>query len=92
VGSAIVEFTKEQHAHDCKVTDVVEILGLGFKGFMDGKEILVGNAGLMKKYNIVFDAAIETIPFTVILVAINQKYADYFIIANELKEDAKGSN
>ena len=89
VGSAIVEFAKKQHIQDTNVTDVVEIAGLGLKGFVDGKEILLGNAALMKKYNIVFDAAIEAIPFTIILVAINQKYAGYFIIADELKEDAK---
>lgn len=89
VGSAIIEFAKEQHIQDTNVTDVVEIAGLGLKGFVDGKEILLGNAALMKKYNIVFDAAIEAIPFTIILVAINQKYAGYFIIADELKEDAK---
>ena len=70
-GLAIAEFAKQQYVEDCNVTDVLEIAGLGLKGFVDGKKIFVGNAALMKKYNILFDVAIETIPFTFILVAIN---------------------
>nr|WP_315208146.1 heavy metal translocating P-type ATPase [uncultured Flavobacterium sp.] len=88
VGSAIIEFAKEQ-AKDSIVTEVTEIAGLGLKGFVDGNEILVGNAKLMKNYNIAYDTEIDTIPFTIILVAVNQKYAGYFIIADEVKEDAK---
>ncbi|MGZ9736085.1 heavy metal translocating P-type ATPase [Flavobacterium sp. GNP002] len=88
VGSAIIEFAKEQ-AKDSIVTEVTEIAGLGLKGFVDGNEILVGNAKLMKNYNIAYDTEIDTIPFTIILVAVNQKYAGYFIIADEVKEDVK---
>ncbi|MFV8378084.1 heavy metal translocating P-type ATPase [Flavobacterium sp. LB3R33] len=88
VGSAIIEFAKEQ-AKDSIVTEVTEIAGLGLKGFVDGNEILVGNAKLMKNYNIAYDTEIDTIPFTILLVAVNQKYAGYFIIADEVKEDAK---
>ncbi|MFV8324001.1 heavy metal translocating P-type ATPase [Flavobacterium sp. LS2R12] len=88
VGSAIIEFAKEQ-AKDSIVTEVTEIAGLGLKGFVDGNEILVGNAKLMKNYNIAYDTEIDTIPFTIIVVAVNQKYAGYFIIADEVKEDAK---
>ncbi|MFV8365802.1 heavy metal translocating P-type ATPase [Flavobacterium sp. XS1P27] len=88
VGSAIIEFAKEK-AKDSIVTEVTEIAGLGLKGFVDGNEILVGNAKLMKNYNIAYDTEIDIIPFTIILVAVNQKYAGYFIIADEVKEDAK---
>ena len=88
VGSAIIEFAKEQ-AKDSIVSEVTEIAGLGLKGFVDGNEVLVGNAKLMKNYNIAYDTEIDTIPFTIILVAVNQKYAGYFSIADEVKEDAK---
>ncbi|MES2805482.1 MAG: heavy metal translocating P-type ATPase [Bacteroidota bacterium] len=88
VGSAIIEFAKDR-TKATSVTEVKEIPGLGLKGFVDGKEILVGNAKLMKNYNITYDAEIDAIPFTIILVAVNQKYAGYFIIADEVKEDAK---
>lgn len=91
VGSTIIEFAKK-HEKDSianEATEVMEIPGLGLKGFVDGKEILVGNAKLMKKYNITYDAEIDLIPYTTILVAINKKYAGYFSIADEVKEDAK---
>jgi Cd2+/Zn2+-exporting ATPase len=43
----------------------------------------------MVKFNITYDIEIDNSPFTIIVIAINQKYAGYFIIADEIKEDAK---
>ncbi|WP_417983315.1 heavy metal translocating P-type ATPase [Flavobacterium sp. LB1P71] len=88
VGSAIIEYARDI-VKDTTVTDVNEITGHGMKGLVDGKEILVGSAKLMKKFNISYDTEIDTIPFTIIVVALNQKYVGYFIIADEIKEDAK---
>lgn len=69
-------------------TNVEEVAGHGLKGIIDGKEILAGNAKLMKKYNISFPDEIEKLVDTVVLVAINNKYAGYITIADEIKEDA----
>ncbi len=88
VGTAIIEHAKGTEK-DSKVTDVEEIAGHGLKGKVDGNEILAGNIKLMKKYNISYDAEIDNTPFTIIVIAINQKYAGYFLIADEIKEDAK---
>jgi Cd2+/Zn2+-exporting ATPase len=88
VGSAIIEYAKDI-VKDTTVTEVEEIAGHGMKGLVDGKEILVGTAKLMKKFDISYDTEIDTIPFTIIVVALNQKYVGYFIIADEIKEDAK---
>jgi Cd2+/Zn2+-exporting ATPase len=88
VGSAIIEYAKDI-VKDTTVTEAHEIAGHGIKGLVDGKEILVGSAKLMRKFDISYDTEIDAIPFTIIVVAINQKYAGYFIIADEIKEDAK---
>ena len=88
VGTAIIEYAKGTEKN-ATVTDVEEIAGHGLKGKVDGKEILAGNAKLMKKFNISYDVEIDTTPFTIIVIAINQKYAGYFLIADEIKEDAK---
>ncbi|UPT71008.1 MAG: cadmium-translocating P-type ATPase [Flavobacterium sp. JAD_PAG50586_2] len=88
VGTAIIEHAKGTEKN-VTVTDVEEIAGHGLKGKVDGKEILAGNVKLMKKYNISYDAEIDNTPFTIIVIAINQKYAGYFLIADEIKEDAK---
>lgn len=88
VGTAIIEYAKgvEKNA---TVTDVEEIAGHGLKGTVDGNEILAGNVKLMKKFSISYDAEIDNTPFTIIVIAVNQKYSGYFIIADEIKEDAK---
>lgn len=88
VGTAIIEYAKGSKK-SVSVTDVEEIAGHGLKGKVDGNEILAGNVKLMKKFNISYDPEIDSTPFTIIVVAINQKYAGYFLIADEIKEDAK---
>ncbi|GEC72136.1 cadmium/zinc/cobalt-transporting ATPase [Flavobacterium flevense] len=88
VGTAIMEYAKGAEKN-ISVTDVEEIAGHGLKGKVDGNEILAGNVKLMKKFNISYNAEIENTPFTIIVIAINQKYAGYFLIADEIKEDAK---
>jgi Cd2+/Zn2+-exporting ATPase len=87
VGTAIVEYAKE--TRDLKVTDVEEIAGLGLKGKVNNAEIIVGNVKLMKRFNINYDSEIDNSPFTIIVVAINNVYSGYFLIADEIKEDAK---
>lgn len=88
VGTAIIDYAKGSEK-SVSVTDVEEIAGHGLKGKVDGNDILAGNVKLMTKFNIAYDTEIDTTPFTIIVVAINQKYAGYFLIADEIKEDAK---
>lgn len=88
VGTAIIEYAKGSEKN-ATVTDVEEIAGYGLKGIVDSKEILAGNVKLMKKFNITYDFQIDNSPFTIIVIAINQKYAGYFLISDEIKEDAK---
>ena len=88
VGSAIVAFANDNY-NEITVTDVSEIPGMGLKGRVNGNEIAVGSPKLMKKLDIDYDTELDTIPYTTIVVAFNQKYAGHFIIADEIKEDAK---
>ena len=50
---------------------------------------MAGNLKLLKKYNIDYDASLESKVETIVVVAIDNKYAGYFVIADEIKEDAK---
>jgi len=81
-----------QHAGDeiknSSIDNVEEISGHGLKGTIDGKEILAGNIKLLKKFKIVYDRAIESIAETIVVIAVNNKYAGYITIADEIKEDA----
>ena len=75
--------------NNVKIEQVEEISGHGLKGLIDGKEVLAGNTKLLRKFNISYDALIDKIGDTVVVIAIDQKYVGYFIIADEIKEDAK---
>ncbi len=71
------------------IGNVEEISGHGLKGTIEGKEILAGNLKLLKKFNIEYDTTIETVVETIVVIAVNNKYAGYITIADEIKEDAE---
>lgn len=81
-----------QHAGDViknsSIDKVEEISGHGLKGTIDGKDVLAGNLKLLKKFNIDFDKEIENIVETIVVIAVNNKYAGYITIADEIKDDA----
>lgn len=69
-----------------RITDVEEISGHGIIATVDGKKVMAGNIKLMKKMKIpYFDGEVIG---TVVHVAINDQYAGYIIIADELKKDS----
>ena len=88
VGTAIVEYAKGLD-NNLKVSEVEEIAGHGLKGKVNDTEIIVGNVKLMNKFNINYDLELDNSPFTIIVVAINNVYSGYFLIADEIKDDAK---
>lgn len=63
-----------------------EIAGQGISVNIDGKEVLVGNTGLMESRNIqCFDIKSNG---SVVYIAVNNKYAGSIVIADEVKKDA----
>lgn len=62
-----------------------EISGHGIKVKVKGKEVLAGNVKLMNKENIKFNLLDAS--GTVVHIAINNEYAGYIIISDEVKED-----
>jgi len=88
IASAIVHYAKDS-PKNTSVENVEEIAGHGLSGKIDGKNILAGNLKLLKKYNIDYDNSLENKVETIVVVAIDNKYAGYFLIADEIKEDAK---
>ncbi len=73
------------------ITEVEEIPGQGLKGNIDGKEVLAGNVKLLQKFYMPFDDAIQKVEDTIVVIAVDGKYAGYITIADEIKEDAKRS-
>ena len=87
IAKAILEYKAE--GADFEASNVSEIAGKGLKGTVNGKSILVGNEALMTANNITVLKETETIVESIVLVAIDNVFAGYVVIADELKEDAK---
>lgn len=86
IAKAITEYVKDFQGLD--IEQVEEISGHGLKGKIGTYQVLAGNTKLLKKFNIEYDRQIESITETIVVVAINNKYAGYITIADEIKEDA----
>ena len=87
IAKAILEYKAE--GEDFEAQDVSEIAGKGLKGIVNGKTVLVGNKALMTTNNIDVPSETESIVESIVLVAIDNQFAGYVVIADELKEDAK---
>ena len=68
------------------ISHVKEIPGYGVTAVVNGKKVIAGNIKLMKKMNIPYFQG-EVIG-TVVHLAVENKYAGYIVIADEIKEDS----
>eukprot|EP01133_Synstelium_polycarpum_P012654 gene12654-14863_t len=87
IAIAISQYAGNQ-TEGLKIENVEEVAGMGLKGKVEGKTVLAGNAGLLKKYDITYDPVAEQEEDTIVMVAVEGQYAGYFTIADEIKEDA----
>ncbi|GGI25009.1 heavy metal translocating P-type ATPase [Pedobacter mendelii] len=86
IAKAIVEYVGYKDIHPAE--NIEEIAGMGLKGTVNSKEILAGNVKLLEKFKIDFDLKIKEIEESIVVVAVDGKYAGYVLIADEIKEDA----
>ncbi|WP_374212490.1 heavy metal translocating P-type ATPase [Tissierella sp. MB52-C2] len=68
------------------IKDIEEIAGHGVKATIDDKEVLAGNARLMKLKDISYEESSSV--GTVVHIAIDGAYAGYILIADEIKADS----
>lgn len=69
-----------------KISNIEEISGHGVSATIDGRNVLAGNIKLMEKNNIPYNK--DEFDGTVVHVAVDNAYAGYILIADEIKEDA----
>ncbi|MCX2431144.1 heavy metal translocating P-type ATPase [Pedobacter sp. GR22-10] len=86
IAKAIVAYAGAKEIRPAE--SIEEIAGMGLKGRVNGSEVLAGNVRLLEKYHIAFDLEIKAIEESIVLMAIDGKYAGYVVIADEIKEDA----
>ena len=72
-----------------EVGNVEEVPGHGLKGNVDGKEVLAGNTRLLRKFGVEYDEKIDREADTIVVVAVDGRYAGYILISDEIKEDAR---
>lgn len=87
IAKAIVEYVGNSH-EEIRVSGVEEIAGYGLKGNIEGKVVLVGNPKLLQKFDVAYDPEIDSIVESIVVVAIDGRYAGYMTIADKIKEDA----
>ncbi|WP_298903062.1 heavy metal translocating P-type ATPase [uncultured Psychroserpens sp.] len=87
IAKAIMEY--KGNGSNYKAENVSEIAGKGLKGTVNDKTVLIGNKSLMIANNIEVPNETESIVESIVLVAINNAFVGYVVIADELKEDAK---
>src|SRR5690554_7027940 len=88
VATAIHQYVGEIDS-SIKLENTEEIAGHGLKANVNGEELLVGNFKLMDKFGIEYDLDPNSIVYTTIAVAFDNKYVGYITIADSIKEDSQ---
>jgi len=89
IALAVTDYVGKESIKNISISQVEEIAGHGLKAIVDNREILAGNAKLLKKFNIDYPENITAIVNTIVVIAIDKKYAGYITIADQLKPDAE---
>ena len=69
------------------ISKTEELSGRGVVAKIEDKEVLVGNEKLMQEKNIKYTKCNEV--GTIVYIAINNEFAGYIVISDEIKEDSK---
>ena len=89
IAKAVVNYAKEQNIERVTVTDTKEYAGFGLEATVGGIPVLVGNCRLLSKFDISFPQELLKMTDTIVVCAVGNRYADYLLLADALKEDAK---
>ena len=88
IAKAIVRHTRQQGISLLPAGEVKEMAGFGLETTVDGADILVGNARLMEQHHIPCPTDLSGDEGTLILCAIDDRYAGCLCLADTLKDDA----
>ena len=75
-----------QELDEAQVTEYNEISGHGIQVLFEGREVLAGNAKLMRQEGI--KHAVPSEHGSIVHLAIDKQYAGYLVIADEVKDDS----
>jgi len=90
VGKAIVDFAEEKLHEDIPMPDSFhEFPGQGLSAFVNGRDICIGNVGLLREQNVDIPETFSINPSTTVFVAANQRLLGEISISDTLREDAR---
>ena len=87
VAKAVVKYAKD--VQPTPASNLEEVAGHGMKGMVDGQTVLAGNTKLLKREGVAYPAQVDELVDTVVVVAVEGRYAGYITIADREKADAK---
>ena len=70
------------------VDNVEEIAGHGLRGKVNDRDVLAGNTKLLNKFNVAYPAEVDQVVDSIVVAAVDGKYAGYLTVADAPKEDA----
>ncbi|MBD0256337.1 MAG: cadmium-translocating P-type ATPase [Cytophagales bacterium] len=70
------------------VTEVEELAGHGIRGRVAGRPVVLGNARLFRQLGIAYPAEADSRAGTVVLAALDGRYAGLFVLGDRLRPDA----
>ena len=88
VAQAVTRYALQEGAGRIGVTHLQEYPGYGLEGVIEGKNVLVGNIRLLTDRGITVPAGISERVATVVVCAIEGKYAGHLLLSDTLKADA----
>ena len=88
IGQSIVAAARERGMELFKPDDLEEIPGQGIRARVDGKTILCGNEALLREAGIKLNPVADETG-TCVLVAVDDRFMGYLVIADTIKEGAK---
>ena len=88
IAQAIVRYAKKQNISAASVSEMHELAGHGVEAVIGGQEVLVGNIRLMKERGISIPEELSGQVATVVICAIDKKYAGHLLLSDTLKDDA----
>ena len=88
VAQAVVRYAERKDSVPMEVTDMRELAGHGVEAIMNGRQVLVGNIRLLTERDIPVPKELSDSVSTVVVCAIDGKYAGHLLLSDTLKKDA----
>ena len=88
VAQAVVRYAEKQDSVPMEITDMRELAGHGAEAIVNGRQVLVGNIRLLAERDIPVPKELSDSVSTVVVCAIDGKYAGHLLLSDTLKKDA----